>query len=76
MQFADDIPTFFVKLPHTVRGLTTVDENGNPTVYLNERLAGAQQLHAYRHEQRHILRDDLYNAMHINAVEFDSENNA
>lgn len=71
MQFADDIPTFLVKLPRTITGLTTVDENGNPMIFLNERLTGAQQLRIYEHEYRHIQRDDFYNELFITSAEAD-----
>lgn len=71
MQYENEIPTFIVDLPHHVSGLTCVDEEGNPTVYLNARHSSQKNKAAYEHELKHIQRDDLYNLRTIQEVEPD-----
>lgn len=49
-----------IDLPHTVRGMTVLDAEGDYNVYLNARLSGDQQTIAFRHEVEHIRRGDFY----------------
>lgn len=65
----DDITTRLINLPYSVPGLTTVDENGEPMVYLNARLTTHQHKRTYDHELRHILHDDLHNDEPLELVE-------
>ena len=69
MQYENEIPTFIVDLPHHVSGLTCVDEEGNPMVYLNARHTSHKNKKAYEHELKHIQRDDLFNLQTIEEVE-------
>lgn len=65
----DHIPTYLIKLPLRVRGLTSVDENGEPMIYLNDRLTYIQHKQTYDHELEHIKNDDLHNTVPIEEVE-------
>lgn len=58
-----------VRLPLTVPGMSSVDENGEPMIYLNDRLTLAQHLRTYEHELQHISRDDFFNDLPIEVVE-------
>ena len=49
-----------IDLPHTVRGMTVLDAEGDYNVYLNARLSGDQQAIAFRHEVEHIKNGDFY----------------
>lgn len=59
----------FVRLPLNVPGMSSVDENGEPMIYLNDRLTLAQHLRTYAHELEHITRDDFFNDLPIEAIE-------
>lgn len=65
----DQVPTRLVRLPLTVPGMASVDENGEPMIYLNDRLTSAQHLRTYQHELQHIHRDDFFNALPIEVIE-------
>lgn len=65
----EEFETRLINLPYRVRGLTTVDENGDPMIYLNARLTIEQHKKTYDHEVEHIVNDDLHNAKPIEEVE-------
>lgn len=65
----DGVETRLVNLPHRIRGLMSVDENGEPMIYLNARLTIQQHKEAYEHELNHIRNDDLTNTKSIEEVE-------
>lgn len=64
-----DIPTRLVDLPYSIPGIASVDENGEPMVYLNARLTEAQHRRTFEHELRHIQRDDFFNGLSIYQAE-------
>lgn len=64
-----DIPTYLIDLPYRVPGLSSVDENGDPTVYLNARLSSVQHRRTYEHELQHLRHDDFFSEEAIEAVE-------
>ncbi|MGN0488076.1 MAG: hypothetical protein ACI4HO_02305 [Ruminococcus sp.] len=43
-----------IELPLKVKGLTTIDSDGNYNVYINTKLSIATQKKATKHEIRHI----------------------
>ena len=51
------MPDIFVKLidlPLSINGLTTENDDGSYTIFLNSRASSAQQQAAYEHELEHI----------------------
>ena len=56
-------------LPCGINGMTILDSDGNYNVYINARLSIDDQKKAYRHELRHISRDDFYNDLTIQEAE-------
>lgn len=56
-------------LPCGINGMTILDSNGDYNVYINARLSVDDQKKAYRHELRHIERDDFYNDLTIQEAE-------
>ena len=46
-------------LPTSVRGFVFHDEDGEPVIVINSRLTREQNLKTYRHERRHIKRNEL-----------------
>lgn len=63
------IPARLVSLPYNVPGLSALDEDGEPMIYLNARHTREQNLRAFGHELRHISRDDFFNNCPIEQVE-------
>lgn len=50
-----------VDLPTSVRGFCYHDDDGEEYIVLNSRLTREANLKTYEHEQKHILRGDMYN---------------
>ena len=65
----DEIPTFVVDLPDHVPGLSCMDEDGTPIIYLNARHSSEKNRNTYEHELTHIQRDDFNNCMPTGLVE-------
>lgn len=63
-----------VSLPPRVRGITTVDENGDFNVYVNSSLPYELQEQAVKHELCHIKSGHFYNfdSVKQNEVEADA----
>lgn len=70
----DEPITRIVDMPYSIRGLSTVDEDGTPQIYINARLSNDEQRKAYDHERRHLENDDLYNKLSIETVEVIASN--
>lgn len=63
----EDIIVRLASFPHTVGGVTVVDENGDYNVYLND-LRGDQE-EVYAHELGHIRSGDFCNRKPITETE-------
>ena len=48
-----------IALPHTVRGITVADENGDYNIYINSVLSPDQQKLVLKHEMTHVKRNDF-----------------
>jgi len=59
----------YLPLPHTVKGLTVQDEEGNYNVYLNARLSYESHTETLQHEIKHILNNDFQNFLHVKDIE-------
>ena len=53
-----DIIVRHVDMPTAVRGMTTLDEDGNYNVYINDRLSHDMRVETFKHEMMHVERDD------------------
>lgn len=65
----DEFRVYLVPLPATVHGAVRVDKDGFPSIYINQDLSPQAKKDAFRHEMRHIQRDDFYNNKSIEEVE-------
>ena len=65
----DEYRVYLVKLPATIHGAVRVDNDGFPSIYINDDLSPKAKKAAFRHEMRHIINDDLYNSKTIQEVE-------
>ena len=61
--------TYLVDLPPRVPGVLAVDEDGEPSIYLNARLSSVQHKRTYDHEISHLEHDDAYNTDSIEVIE-------
>ena len=49
-----------VSLPISVPGLISFDEDGYPTILINDRLSYPAQQRAFKHEYDHLKHDDIH----------------
>ena len=65
----DEYRVYLVKLPATIHGAVRVDNDGFPSIYINDDLSPKAKKAAFRHEMRHIINNDLYSSKTIQEVE-------
>lgn len=65
----DGYRVYLVKLPATVHGAVRLDADGFASIYINQDLSPQAKKAAFRHELRHIERDDFYNGKSIEQIE-------
>lgn len=65
----DEYRVYLVKLPATIHGAVRLDQDGFPSIYINNDLSPKAKKTAFEHEMRHIINDDLYNSKTIQEVE-------
>ena len=51
----EQVPTFLMDLPETIRGFTILGSDYEPIIILNSRMSHEQQRKTYRHEMDHII---------------------
>lgn len=51
----------FIELPYSIKGVTTIDSDGNYNVYINSLLSYDEQLKTEKHELIHIRKEHFYN---------------
>lgn len=56
-------------MPPCAKACVTFDENDYATIFINARLSHEQQIKEFRHELRHILRDDIHSSRSIRDIE-------
>lgn len=64
-----DYFVYFWRLPLSIHGMVSTNDDGTYTIIINDRISEANQLIAYIHEVRHIQNDDFYNGLPIKKVE-------
>jgi len=65
----ENIDTRLVDLPPHVPGLSCVDDEGTPMIYLNARHTYEMNLRTFEHELEHLRRDDFHNGLPIEQAE-------
>ena len=68
----DEYRVYMVPFPPTVRGAVRLDENGFPSIYINDSLSPQARKAALLHEIRHIERADHTSRKSIRRVESDA----
>lgn len=59
----------FIKLPSTVGGILTPNDDGTFSMYINQDHDREKQIDDYIHEFEHIINDDLYGDKDIRVIE-------
>ena len=65
----DEYRVYLVKLPATIHGAVRLDQDGFPSIYINDDLSPKAKRDAFDHEMRHIKNDDMFNDKPIQDVE-------
>ncbi|WP_300773321.1 hypothetical protein [uncultured Acetatifactor sp.] len=65
----DDIYTYYVDLPCTIRSFVVSNADMTFTIILNAKIGRDQQLQAYRHEINHIRNGDYDKKSSVDLVE-------
>lgn len=65
----NDVFVWYIRLPDTIRGVTTEDENGDYNIYINAALSSDQQKLTLKHEMAHIRRNDFASEESIFVIE-------
>lgn len=60
---------YLVSFPGDIKAAVRLDEDGFPSIYINDSLSPAAKRAAFLHEIRHIRRSDHTNARPIKEVE-------
>lgn len=60
---------YFVPFPGDIKAVARLDEEGFPSIYINENLSQNARKAAFLHEIRHIVRDDHTNEKSIKEAE-------
>jgi len=58
-----------IKLPHTIRGLTVTDPEGNYNIYINCNLSHETQIRTYYHEAAHVENKDFESYAPVSVLE-------
>lgn len=67
----DEYRVYLMPFPGNVLAAVRLDAEGYPSIYINEYLSPEARKRAFKHELRHILRDDLYNDNPLEEIEED-----
>ena len=65
----DEYKVYLMPFPGDVRAAVRVDEEGYPSIYINDKLSPAAKKRAFLHELRHLKHSDHYNDKPIEEVE-------
>ena len=55
----DENTVILKDLPTSVRGLVFLDDDGEPVIVVNSRLTREQNRRTFRHEKKHIKKNEL-----------------
>ena len=65
----DEIITRMIDMPTEMKGMTVLDDNGDYNIYINARFSSEAQREIYKHEIKHITKEDFYNSRSIREKE-------
>lgn len=65
----DDALIYLVNLPGSIKGVSTVNSNGEPIVFINCNLCDEQVEITKRHELEHLNRNHFWSNMELGRLE-------
>ena len=65
----DDVNVVYIALPAKVKGITTENEDGSFTIFIDKDLSSDQQRETYLHEMDHIASGDLRSILSADQIE-------
>ena len=65
----DEYKVYLVPFPGDIRAAVMLDNEGFPSIYINDKLSPQAQKKAFLHEIKHINRDDFENVMTLREIE-------
>lgn len=69
----EDYTVRLVMFPGDIRAAVRLDDEGYPTIYINDALSPEAKKRAFLHELKHIENDDHYNDKPIEEAERDAD---
>lgn len=73
MMTTDEYRVYMMPFPGDVMGMVRIDNEGYPSIYINDRLSPQAKKRAFLHELKHIQRDDFFNSLPIEVAERDDD---
>jgi len=67
----DEYRVYLMPFPGDIMGAVRIDNEGFPSIYINDALSPEAKKRAFLHELQHIERDDFFNNMTIEEIEND-----
>lgn len=65
----DEYHVYMISFPGDIKAAVRLDEEGNPSIYINDALSPAAKKRAFLHELRHIRNGDFYNKRTMKEIE-------
>lgn len=65
----DGYRVYFMPFAGDIKAVLRLDQEGYPSIYINDALSPAAKKRAFMHEMRHIMRDDMYSDRPTEEVE-------
>ena len=65
----DEYKVYLVPFPGDIRAAVMLDNEGFPSIYINDKLSPEAKKRAFLHELKHIRREDFYNTQTLRKVE-------
>jgi Zn-dependent peptidase ImmA (M78 family) len=65
----DEYRVYLMPFPGDIRAAVRLDEEGFPSIYINDKLSPAAKKRAFLHELKHIRNNDFHNGLQIQEIE-------
>ena len=65
----DEYRVYIVPFPGDIKAAVMLDNEGFPSIYINDKLSPEAKKRAFLHELKHIRREDFYNTQTLRKVE-------
>ena len=69
MMTEDDFHVYLMPFPGDIRAAVRLDDEGFPSIYINDKLSPEAKKRALMHELKHIRNNDFHNGLPIQEIE-------